>query len=100
MRRLWRDGDVVELLLPLLMRLQPIDPRHPRTVALVRGPLVLMAVKPEMDAPVPVLSRSALVNAVSAGAKEWRADSINGPIILAPFTALEARPYTAYVQLV
>ena len=28
-RRLWRSGDVVELLLPLPMRLEPIDPRHP-----------------------------------------------------------------------
>ncbi|MEA2981631.1 MAG: uncharacterized protein QOF09_3454, partial [Alphaproteobacteria bacterium] len=52
-RRLWRNGDVVELLLPLPMRLEPIDPRHPDVAALVRGPLVLMAVKPEIDAPVP-----------------------------------------------
>lgn len=99
-RRLWRSGDVVELLLPLPMRLEPIDPRHPDTVALVRGPLVLMAVKPDIDAAVPVLSRSELLNARRAGASEWRAGTAEGPIILAPFTSLGARPYTAYLHLV
>lgn len=99
-RRLWRSGDVVELLLPLPMRLEPIDPRHPDMVALVRGPLVLMAVKPDIDAAVPGLSRSELLNARRAGASEWRAGTAEGPIILAPFTSLGARPYTAYLHLV
>ncbi|MEO8547477.1 MAG: beta-L-arabinofuranosidase domain-containing protein [Sphingomicrobium sp.] len=99
-RRLWRSGDVVELLLPLPMRLEPIDPRHPGTVALARGPLVLMAVKPDIDAPVPALSRSALLSAGRAGAAEWRADSATGPVVLTPFTALGTRPYTAYLDLV
>ena len=63
-RRVWRSGDMVDLLLPLPMRLEPIDPRHPKTVALVRGPLVLMAVKSEIGAPVPTMSRSALLGAV------------------------------------
>jgi DUF1680 family protein len=94
-RRVWRSGDTVELLLPLPMRLEPIDRRHPDTVALVRGPLALMAVKPAVDAPVPVLSRSALLGPERAGATEWRA----GPVTLAPFTALGERPYTAYVKL-
>ena len=97
--RLWRSRDVVELLLPLPMRLEPIDPRHPDTAALMRGPLALMAVKPDIDAPVPVLSRSALLSA-RAGAMEWRADAAEGPITLTPFTALGTRPYTAYLNLV
>jgi uncharacterized protein len=99
-KRLWRSGDVVELLLPLPMRLEPIDPRHPNTAALVRGPLVLMAVKPDIDAPVPIVSRSAVLVARRAGDTEWRADSAEGPIVLTPFTALGTRPYTAYLDLV
>ena len=99
-RRLWRSGDMMELLLPMPMRLERIDPRHGNTVALVRGPLVLMAVKPALDAPVPVVSRPALLSARRAGATEWQADAAGGPIILAPFTALGARPYTAYLDLV
>ena len=44
-RREWRDGDRVELEFPLTMRLEAIDAQHADTVALLRGPLVLMAVK-------------------------------------------------------
>lgn len=98
-RRVWRSGDKVELLLPLPMRIEPIDPRHPNTAALLRGPLVLMAVKPDIDAPVPVISRSALLGAERAGASEWRANAESGPVTLAPFTSLGTRPYTAYVSL-
>ena len=99
-RRLWRTGDVVELLLRLPMRLEPIDPRHTDTAALVRGPLVLMAVKGDIDAPVPALERSALLNPRRKGVAEWQIDGARGPINLAPFTALGERPYTAYLDLV
>ena len=98
-RRIWRSGDVVELLLPLPTWLEPIDQRHPNIAALVRGPLVLMAVKPDIDAAVPVLSRSALMSARRSGATEWVADAAGGPITLTPFTALGTRPYTTYLQL-
>ena len=89
----------MELHLPLPMGLEPIDPRHPGTAALVRGPLVLMAVKPDIDAPVPVLSRTALLNPRRTGPAEWRAEGVGGQTILAPFTQLGARPYTTYLDL-
>lgn len=98
-RRLWRSGDKVELRLPLPMRLEPIDARHVDTAALVRGPLVLMAVKPGIDAPMPALTRSAQLNARRAGATEWQIDGAQGPINFAPFSALGARPYTTYLEL-
>jgi hypothetical protein len=65
------------------------------TAALVRGPLALMALKPDLDAPAPVLSRSALLNASRAAAAEWRADAAGGPVVLTPVTALGARPYNS-----
>jgi hypothetical protein len=58
-----------------------------------------MAAKPDIDAPVPVLSRSALLNVTRSGASEWRADAAAGPISLMPFTALGDRPYTTYLDI-
>src|SRR5437879_5458552 len=43
-RRTWKDGDRVELELPMPLRLEPVDANHPNLVALMRGPLVLFAV--------------------------------------------------------
>ena len=41
--RRWKDGDRIELDLPMPVRLVPINANHPDVVALVRGPQVLFA---------------------------------------------------------
>lgn len=40
--RRWRSGDRVEIRIPLVMRMEPIDRQHPNRVAVVRGPVVLV----------------------------------------------------------
>jgi DUF1680 family protein len=40
--RTWNSGDEVEITIPLKLRMVPIDPQHPRRVAVVRGPVVLV----------------------------------------------------------
>jgi DUF1680 family protein len=97
-RREWRSGDTVELTLPLQMRLEAIDARHPDTVALLRGPLVLMAVKPRQDSPVPVVAREHLLSARRVGERQWQAQTRQGPLALMPFIALGERPYTTYLR--
>jgi uncharacterized protein len=98
-RREWKTGDRVELELPLTMRLEPIDPRHTNTVALLRGPLVLVAVKTEQDGPAPKLTRGQLLAARRLSERQWEVDSVNGPVTMLPFTSLGDRPYTTYVDL-
>ena len=43
-RRTWKEGDRIELELPMPLRLEPVDVQHPNQQALLRGPLVLLAV--------------------------------------------------------
>ena len=38
--REWKQGDTVEVTIPLRFRRVPIDEQHPNRVAIVRGPLV------------------------------------------------------------
>ena len=40
--RTWQDGDRVQIRIPLTLRMEPIDRQHPRRVAVVRGPVVLV----------------------------------------------------------
>jgi uncharacterized protein len=98
-RREWKTGDRIELELPLKVRLEPINTRHPNTVALLRGPLVLMAVKPEQNDPAPKLTREQLLAARRISEHEWQATSAAGPLTLLPFTALGERPYTTYLNV-
>jgi hypothetical protein len=81
------------------MRLESLDPRHPNTVALLRGPLVLMAVKKEQDGPAPQLTRGQLLAARRVSERQWEAGTANGPVTMLPFTSLGDRPYTTYLEL-
>jgi len=99
-RREWKTGDRVDLELPLKVRLEAIDARHLDTVALLRGPLVLMAVKPEQNGPVPKVTREKLLHPERLSEREWQVTSSNGPVRLLPFTALGELPYTTYVTVV
>jgi DUF1680 family protein len=99
-QREWKTGDQVELELPLKMRLEAIDARHADTVALLRGPLVLMAVKHLQEAPVPKMTREQLLSARRVSERQWESNSVNGPVTLQPFTSLGDLPYTTYVKLV
>jgi hypothetical protein len=98
-RREWKTGDRVELELPLKTRLETIDARHADTVALLRGPLVLMAVKPQQDAPVPRFTREQLLAAKRTASAQWQIDSSQGIVNMQPFTALGELPYTTYVKI-
>jgi uncharacterized protein len=99
-RRTWKTGDRVELELPLKMRLETIDAQHTDTVALMRGPLVLMAVKQRQDAPLPKVSREQLLAAKRIGERQWQVASAGGPVTMLPFTSLGSLPYTTYVKVV
>ncbi len=98
-RREWTTGDRVELELPLKMRLEVIDAQHADTVALLRGPLVLMAVKQQQEGPVPKVKREQLLAAKRMSERQWQVSSANGSVTMLPFTSVGSLPYTTYVKL-
>jgi DUF1680 family protein len=94
--RRWKDGDRVELNLPLPLRLEAIDPQHPETVALVRGPLVLFGLTEE----APKVSREQLLAASRMpGQAVWQAKTEAGPLLLTPFTEIHEEKYRTYLAV-
>jgi len=94
--RKWKDGDRLELDLPMPLRLEPIDNQHPDTVALLYGPLVLFAVT---EAP-PQITRQQLLAARYLPEKQsWQAETSAGPLRLLPFTTLQDERYSTYLQV-
>jgi DUF1680 family protein len=49
--RPWRDGDAIELTLPMTSRTEAIDEQHPDLVALMRGPVMMVAVDQNVKIP-------------------------------------------------
>jgi DUF1680 family protein len=94
--RKWKDGDRVELDLPLPVRLEPIDELHPETVALVRGPLVLFGLTEDPGK----VTRQALLTAQHVkGQALWQTGSQNGPLLLVPFTEIHEEKYRTYFRV-
>jgi len=95
MHREWKDGDRIDVELPLTARLEAIDAQHPETVALLVGPLVLFAV---MDSQ-PAATRAQLLAVKKNGAQSWQVETAGGVMKMMPFTAIEDQEYTTYLRV-
>jgi uncharacterized protein len=95
LRRSWKTGDRVELELPLRQRLEAVDARHPKTVALLAGPLVLFPIGENL----PEVSEKQLLSAKKTGAAEWRAETVGKPLRLLPFTEIGDEAYSTYLRI-
>jgi DUF1680 family protein len=92
LERKWKDGDRIELGLSMPMRLEAIDARHPDTLALVRGPLVLFT----MGENQPKVGRQQLLAAERVpGQKAWKA----GDLLLRPFSEIGDESYNTYLNV-
>lgn len=99
-RRKWKDGDRIDAELPMPMRLEAIDPEHPETVALVRGPLVLFAVTDQ----APKITRQQLLAASVVSGSDpdkpsWQVQTASGSPKLMPFTAITDERYSTYLTV-
>jgi len=97
-RRTWKDGDQVQLELPMPLRLETVDASHPDMVALVQGPLVLFAIadsQPTFD------SKGLLQAKATSNTKgDWMATSADGSsIAMRPFMNIDKEKYSTYVIL-
>jgi uncharacterized protein len=97
-RRTWKDGDRVELELPMPVRLQTVDENHPNLVSLLQGPLVLFAIADSQ----PSFDRNGLLQAKPANnaAGDWLATAADGSTVtMRPFMNIDKESYSTYVLL-
>jgi hypothetical protein len=97
-RRTWKDGDRIELELPMPLRLEQVDANHPNLVALLQGPLVLFAVADSQ----PSFEKNTLLRAKPANnaTRDWTAQSADGSsIFMRPFMNIDKESYSTYVLL-
>jgi hypothetical protein len=79
-----------------------VDAQHPDTVALVAGPLVLMALRSSAPEQSQVrLTRALLLSAkrTSDKSREWTTRSDAGELTLKPFMDIQDEGYTTYLKV-
>jgi hypothetical protein len=79
------------------MRLEPIDPQHPETVALLCGPLVLFAITGNDGQPS--LTRAQLLAARQTGKQAWEASAAPGPMKMLPYVVIDEEQYSTYLHV-
>ena len=94
--RTWRDGDTVDLNLPMQLRIEAMPSNgglmQLSTLALVYGPCVLFAVREPTDAGPLAVDSGALLKAERTGPRAWRVRLPNGTTRdLVPFTEIGLR---------
>src|SRR5580698_6618823 len=92
-RRPWKNGDLIEMNLPMRLRLEAIDTHHPQTVALLCGPLVLFAITDV----APAVTARQLLTAKKTGQGSWQVETDRGPMGMLPFIAIEDQHYSTYL---
>ncbi|HEX4648646.1 MAG TPA: beta-L-arabinofuranosidase domain-containing protein [Steroidobacteraceae bacterium] len=95
--RRWRDGDRIELELPRHLRLEALHPKHPDTVALLCGPLVLFPVNTTTE---PLRARrTELLQAQQKAPQRWETAVAGTAVTLLPYVAIDGEPYSTFVTL-
>jgi DUF1680 family protein len=99
-RRRWQTNDTIQIQLPFSFRLEPIDEQHPDTVALMWGPLMLVALEP----PVEQLARKSVFFSPE-GLKPIPYSPLTfeirvpGKLRFVPFYRVQEETYTTYVEM-
>ena len=96
-QRRWRDGDTVQLSLPLGFRAEPVDDRHPERVALMHGPRMMVAVNPAADLHESPLSLPGKPEPVAHKASAFTVNGPAGSVEMVPFYEVRDESYTTYL---
>jgi len=98
LQRTWKEGDRVELELPMPLRLEAVDRNHPDQVALMRGPLVLFALSDSQ----PSFEKADLLRAKFANNQQGDSTAVatdGRPVTMRPFSTINQENYSTYVSL-
>jgi uncharacterized protein len=96
LRRRWKSGDVVELRLPQQFRAEPIDDLHPEVVAVMRGPIMLVAINPPDGLEKRPLPIEEGFTALGEHPGAWTRNQDGRPIVFVPFYQVQNERYTTY----
>jgi DUF1680 family protein len=97
-KRRWRDGDTVQLTLPLGFRAEPVDDQHMERVAVMRGPRMMVAVNPASDLQDRPLTLPGKPQPVPHKPSAFTMGAPGAAVEMIPFHEVLDETYTTYLQ--
>jgi len=98
-RRRWQTNDSVQIRLPFSFWTQPVDAQHPDTVAVMWGPLMLVALDPPLELPKSSIATSPQgIRATASSPLSFEVSREAEKLRFVPFYRVRDEVYTTYVQ--
>ncbi|MGD0224611.1 MAG: hypothetical protein ABSF71_19955 [Terriglobia bacterium] len=97
--RVWRNHDTLEVDLPFSIRVLPVDNHHPNTVALMRGPLFLVGLGPQVKLDRNALRSPQALRAVPHARQTYELAASPPTLRFVPFYCVDSQNYTSYHEL-
>jgi DUF1680 family protein len=94
--RIWKQGDRIEIIFDMPVRLEPLNATHSEMVAVLTGPLVLFPI----DAAKINFTREQLLSAKLRSTSEWVVNTSKGDVYLKPFMSIKDESYRLYNKLI
>ena len=99
-RRRWQTIDLIQVKLTFSFRTEPIDEQHPNTVALMRGPLMLVAPNPGLKGPKMAAFSSGVLRPSPFARQSFELQETRQKLRFMPFYAVKDETYTNYLTKV
>jgi DUF1680 family protein len=97
-RRRWKNNDTLEITLPFGLRTLPIDDRNQNLVALMAGPVLLVATNPPADLAANALPLLRLVKPLPQTASAYAMTVSGQQVVFTPFYRVGDEVYTTYFR--
>jgi uncharacterized protein len=97
-RRVWRNNDTIQVALPFSFRTEPIDDQHRNTVALMRGPLMLVALIPRLRLDANSLRSPEALRKIPRAEQTFETTVFPEKLRFVPFYRVGDQSYTTYLE--
>ena len=97
--RRWRSNDTIQVTLPFSFRIEPVDEQHPNTVALMHGPLMMVAMNPEITLPRRIFGSPGGIKPVPFQSVTFEVQQAAQVSRFEPFYKVQGEAYTSYLAL-
>src|SRR5208282_4352661 len=95
-RRRWKNNDTVQIKLPLAFSTASIDDQHRDIVALMRGPVMLVALDPKLEVPQKILGSLDSLKPTGQAPGSYELPAPNTKLRFVPFYSVRDETYTTY----
>ncbi len=96
-RRRWQNNDTIQVKLPFSFRTEAVDEQHPDTVALMWGPLMLVAIDPTIKIPKTAVSSPGGLKPAPYTPRTFELQALVDKVRFIPFYQVRDEIYTTYI---